>query len=186
VRSFTLTHHPAISSQSPAPSLRSLRISYGFVRAVYTQVTGGQAEHRQPTSRGANRPGRPGVDIPQARTGRGTSLMWLRGDTSPRSGVAVRRWATLRRRATARGSAPGVYNLDDPALQPAALTGQPHRWTRSQGLGRSPRWASGQPPLHYHGCGAECGDGPGTVFAHQPTCGYAGLQTVDLSTIRVR
>ena len=194
MQAFTLTRNPSISSQNSAESLLSLPDQLWICEhdPVYTQGLAGKAEHII----------NPGA-IPVVRTDRGGQvtfhgpgqvvaypLMDLR-----RAGYFVKEYVYRIEQALIKtlghfgvtghrvAGAPGIYvRLDDP-FSHAALTGPARPFEPFKGLGKiAALGIKVSRHCTYHGVALNVAMDL-QPFSHINLCGYAGLQTVDLSTI---
>ncbi|MFM9900776.1 MAG: lipoyl(octanoyl) transferase LipB [Polaromonas sp.] len=197
MQAFTLTRHPSISSQNNAEPALCLPDQLWICEhnPVYTQGLAGKAEH-------IVNPG----NIPVVQTDRGGQvtfhgpgqvvaypLMDLR-----RAGYFVKEYVFRIEQAVIKtlghfgvtghrvAGAPGIYvRLDDP-FSHAALTGPAHPLDPFQGLGKiAALGIKVSRHCTYHGVALNVAMDL-APFSRINPCGYAGLQTVDLSTIGVR
>ncbi len=197
MQAFTLARHPTISGQTSAEPGLSLPDQLWICEhdPVYTQGLAGKAEHI--VNRG---------NIPVVQTDRGGQvtfhgpgqvvaypLMDLR-----RAGYFVKEYVFRIEQAVIKtlghfgvtghrvAGAPGIYvRLDDP-FSHAALTGPTHPLDPFQGLGKiAALGIKVSRHCTYHGVALNVAMDL-EPFSRINPCGYAGLQTVDLSTIGVR
>ena len=196
MQAFTLARHPTISSQTSAEPGLLLPDQLWICEhnPVYTQGLAGKAEH-------IVHPG----NIPVVQTDRGGQvtfhgpgqvvaypLMDLR-----RAGYFVKEYVFRIEQAVIKtlghfgvtghrvAGAPGIYvRLDDP-FSHAALTGPAHPLNLFQGLGKiAALGIKVSRHCTYHGVALNVAMDL-EPFSRINPCGYAGLQTVDLSTIGV-
>ena len=196
MQAFTLARHPSIANQDSVEPSLSLPDQLWICEhdPVYTQGLAGKAEHI----------GNPG-NIPVVQTNRGGQvtfhgpgqvvaypLMDLR-----RAGYFVKEYVYRIEQAVIKTlghfgvtghrvtGAPGIYvRLNDP-FSHAALTGPARPFEPFTGLGKiAALGIKVSRHCTYHGVALNVAMDL-QPFSHINPCGYAGLQTVDLSTIGV-